>query len=348
MRPTLLRSMGPMVVASILVVGCGDADVSESMEATERVVDASPDTIVSTRSGLLAAVSDMVVDAEGRLFVADQTAHTVHVFKADGLHERAMGREGSGPGEFNLPTGLRIEDDAVIVVDAGNGRNQTFSVSGQYTSTQPWPGTYAPTLGPGGMLAQPTFGIDSSLAVIRDPAGEETAPIGAPLAEVEMVVDRLAMREQILNGEIPSILMNSVKLIIDEARTVWLLVPATGRVERYRADGAQLWSVDLDEPEFVPARIDFVERNRAASPRLMTPLEYFRDAQVVSEDLWILLASSEDVGVTIAVMSPDGSVRERIRFPKLHGATAFAVDQSREVAYFFLGDSAALVRSSLR
>ena len=68
-----------------------------------------------------------------RLWVADSQRHCVSAFDLAGRFLAALGRRGSGPGEFNFPTHL-AQDAAhnLFVTDSGNGRIQMFDASGQF------------------------------------------------------------------------------------------------------------------------------------------------------------------------------------------------------------------------
>jgi DNA-binding beta-propeller fold protein YncE len=67
------------------------------------------------------------VDPDGRIFVTDIGNNRILVFAADGSFGAQWGSLGSGPGQFNLPTGLTIDSyDNVYVFDRGNSRVEKF------------------------------------------------------------------------------------------------------------------------------------------------------------------------------------------------------------------------------
>lgn len=61
-------------------------------------------------------VSDLAVDRDGRLYIADMQTRQVSVFSSDGKFLRTIGREGEGPGEFREPRGLVILPDGLVGV----------------------------------------------------------------------------------------------------------------------------------------------------------------------------------------------------------------------------------------
>ena len=56
----------------------------------------------------------------------------MQVFGLDGTFVRQWGGRGAGPGQFNVPRGVAVVGDAVIVCDAGNHRVQVFGRDGDF------------------------------------------------------------------------------------------------------------------------------------------------------------------------------------------------------------------------
>jgi len=66
-----------------------------------------------------------------RILVADSGNHRVQAFDVGGNFISAYGSPGSGPGQFNDPQGLTVDDsDVIIVADSGNNRLQVLSFDG--------------------------------------------------------------------------------------------------------------------------------------------------------------------------------------------------------------------------
>jgi DNA-binding beta-propeller fold protein YncE len=73
--------------------------------------------------------------ADGVLYVVDSQAHAVFVFGLDGKLKFQFGRRGTGPGEFNFPTGVAADGRGhVLVSDTMNCRVQIFDVRGNFLS----------------------------------------------------------------------------------------------------------------------------------------------------------------------------------------------------------------------
>ncbi len=68
---------------------------------------------------------------DGRLYVADFADHAVKIYSADGAFLGAIGRRGSGPGEFDQPTGMDVFGGRLYVGDQSCSRIQVFDLSGR-------------------------------------------------------------------------------------------------------------------------------------------------------------------------------------------------------------------------
>jgi DNA-binding beta-propeller fold protein YncE len=70
--------------------------------------------------------------ATGEIWVVETNAHRIAVLDASGKLLRTIGQRGTGPGEFNFPTSIWIDNSGkVYVVDAMNFRIQMFTKEGQ-------------------------------------------------------------------------------------------------------------------------------------------------------------------------------------------------------------------------
>jgi DNA-binding beta-propeller fold protein YncE len=85
-------------------------------------------------AGLLQRPTGMVLDREGRVYVADTRANDIKVFGLDGGYRYSFGESGDGPGKLNAPTYLAAVDDRIYVTDTLNSRVQIFSREGDYLS----------------------------------------------------------------------------------------------------------------------------------------------------------------------------------------------------------------------
>lgn len=72
-------------------------------------------------------------DAEGNLYVCEYGGNDrIQKFSPEGRFLVSMGGAGTGPGQFQRPSGIVISGDRVYVVDAFNNRIQVFSCAGEF------------------------------------------------------------------------------------------------------------------------------------------------------------------------------------------------------------------------
>ena len=78
--------------------------------------------------------TDTAPTADGSFYVSDGYGNArVHHFSHEGELLQSWGEPGTGPGEFNLPHGVTIDNEGrVLVADRENGRIQVFSADGTY------------------------------------------------------------------------------------------------------------------------------------------------------------------------------------------------------------------------
>jgi len=75
--------------------------------------------------------TNLAVDAQGRLYVADTLNFRIQVFGPDGRFLRAFGVQGDGPGTFNRPKGVAVDSEGhVYVADTSFNNFQIFDPDG--------------------------------------------------------------------------------------------------------------------------------------------------------------------------------------------------------------------------
>jgi len=77
------------------------------------------------------------ISADDRVFVADTHYHRVIVFDTEGNELTRFGQEGTGPGQFLLPTDVDLDESGNIYVSeyGGNDRISKFSPDGKFLRT---------------------------------------------------------------------------------------------------------------------------------------------------------------------------------------------------------------------
>lgn len=95
-------------------------------------LDAAGQPLGEVGAGLLRRPTGLAHDpVQRRWFVADGPAHDIKVFDDAGRLIDRWGREGEGPGEFNLPTHLAYAQGRLYATDGLNARVQAFDEQGQ-------------------------------------------------------------------------------------------------------------------------------------------------------------------------------------------------------------------------
>ena len=82
---------------------------------------------------------------DGDILVIDRLKHTVFVYTSDGEFVRTIGREGEGPGEFRLPSGLAFYSDGSLLIGDADGIS-LFDSSYEYQEQLTWSGFGKPWL----------------------------------------------------------------------------------------------------------------------------------------------------------------------------------------------------------
>jgi hypothetical protein len=86
-----------------------------------------------------------MVGTAGEIYVLQghgKAQSCVHKFGADGNYIETWDRQGSGPGDFDLPHSLVFDDEGLLyIADRNNARIQVFDADGRYIRESKHPGT---------------------------------------------------------------------------------------------------------------------------------------------------------------------------------------------------------------
>ncbi len=135
--------------------------------------------------------SRMDLDAEGRVYVADELCHCVWIFAPTGALVARWGGLGDAPTRFRAPAGVAVADKGrVYVADAGNRRIQVFDSIGNWVAA--WTGPVDdPLVEPAGI----DVGPDGRVWVADAGAGRVRAftPEGFPVLSFDGTADGEAL-----------------------------------------------------------------------------------------------------------------------------------------------------------
>lgn len=116
------------------ITGFGGNDVAFDSMGNVLVADSvkgcinklSPSNELQVSFANLGTPFSMAVDSND-VFVAEKRNHRVSVFDPNGHYLTCFGSKGSGPGQFNLPSGIAVDKEGKLYVsDTGNNRVVVF------------------------------------------------------------------------------------------------------------------------------------------------------------------------------------------------------------------------------
>jgi DNA-binding beta-propeller fold protein YncE len=85
-----------------------------------------------TADGQLMWPAAIAIDAEGKVYIADEALQRISIFDAKGRFLAKWGVKGSGAGAFDRPAGLAFDQDQhLLVVDGLNNRIQRYTTDGR-------------------------------------------------------------------------------------------------------------------------------------------------------------------------------------------------------------------------
>jgi hypothetical protein len=316
--------------------GCGHDSAATS--TGESISLLPTDTLITTVSEVIGGVYDLALSENGDLYLADYGYKHILVVAPDGTIRRTIGKEGSGPGEFQMPYVVSAAADSVRVLDSETGQVQVFDAEGSLVrGFRP----DVPSLGGGrdfrsdGLLAAAVDGFQGAMIHVADPQGNLIHTFGEPIVPHTDFYDFAAIKGEIRDGRIPAAFRNQAAIVWGQGDSLYLIFQAEPQVRRYGADGELLWTRPLEDAVVRSATASFIRKNiEESNPSRIHSLRLVTDAAVVGSELWLLLnTADEGDGVLLVLSADDGAVLRRITFPGLPTTGHFAVDQPRRRLY---------------
>lgn len=140
------------------IVEYADVPLEERGETVELVEDLVVGPRGQDPNYLFFRPSGVAVDDDGRMYVLEMGNSRVQVFDPDGEYIRTLGGPGQGPGELELPAGITIGRDQVMVYDLNSRRLSLWDLAGNHVRDVPFSGGLQPGIlaGSGGSLVGAT------------------------------------------------------------------------------------------------------------------------------------------------------------------------------------------------
>jgi hypothetical protein len=258
-----------------------------------------------------------------------------------------MGRQGSGPGEFQNPRGIELHGDTLAVLDIGNLRVVNFLIDRGYVSVRPLPNGSSSrrfTLLDGDTILTETAGNDDALAILRAPDGSTLARYGTPLAKPENFIFMSKLRESIARGEVPDAFKNNVIPVWGQNHDVWLVQQTTGVVQRLGRNGQVLATTALSPHHVDERRREFFRLNKEELKEWIWQFGVAQDAIATPAGLWLSLRQPDSLPLHLVLYDTLGHVIEDELIPSLPGNAGVIYDPWREGMLFYDPSTDALLR----
>ncbi|MFC1530204.1 hypothetical protein ACFL6R_05765, partial [Gemmatimonadota bacterium] len=115
-----LRTLIFISISFAFVCTCDSPDPDDSIPVTIASVTLQLGSVDVEGAAAFGRIGGLLVDSQGRIFVADLQASEVRVFTPEGNHVFTFGREGSGPGEMIQPYCMAWDPDGLLWLRDGN------------------------------------------------------------------------------------------------------------------------------------------------------------------------------------------------------------------------------------
>ncbi len=252
---------------------------------------------------------DIALDKQGNLYVLDTGNHRIQKFSPDGDFLATIGRKGQGPGEFNFPGSLDIdEQDNLIVASSFIKRIQVINGAGQEIQ---------------GITI--TGDISSYLRIFGPDRYISAAQRRLPIAEEEDNMKGLEPLMQVMDRECNVLKTfgeprdykhglvnqagNEVRYAVGEDGFVYVSFRHQNRIEKFDAEGELIWRAerDLNFKTDKPLDKGNIERHKGGGISVSSA-RMNRCCEALSVDgegrVWVLtydrqLKDSEEAGTSI-------------------------------------------------
>ena len=187
---------------------------------------------------------DIALDAEGNLFVLDTGNHRIQKFSPSGDYLTTIGRKGQGPGEFNYPGSLDIDENGVLVVASSFiHKIQFLNISGKETRSLTLTESFSEYV----RILNSDHLIVAAQRSFMSLDDDENKKGLAPLMQVldfEGNTIRYFGEPRDYKHEMVNTTGNQVRFTIGENGTIYLVFRHQNRIEKYNSEGKILWQAD--------------------------------------------------------------------------------------------------------
>ena len=132
-----LRSFVVVCAAAVAVIACGPQESSPGGAGTWGVTRLVEDLRIGQSEGpneyLFGWINSIVQHPDGTVFISDGQVPAIRRYDAGGTYLHNVGREGQGPGEYQIPWGMQLLPDGNLAVwDPSHRRVTVFDPDGTW------------------------------------------------------------------------------------------------------------------------------------------------------------------------------------------------------------------------
>lgn len=244
------------------------------------------------------------VAADGTIFIVDGTIPVVRVFGADGRYRRSFGRRGRGPGEFQQPYRIVVQDSLLVVYDRALGRLGRFDTAGSHLSTGLVPFSFG---GPPGLALTPSGNL-----LIAAPPPDPTLLPWAQIHEIDRnysIARAFGSVDPFTHDPEAVSYLATGQIVVSRDGNMWFSPVYDYEIQRYSPAGLLTLVIKRDH-DFEFGATPYVQR-RKVGERVMVGFDLERAlSTALSEDkrgyLWHFVRDVPRSRAVIDVFSPDG------------------------------------------
>ncbi|MDR8391278.1 6-bladed beta-propeller [Aliifodinibius sp. S!AR15-10] len=258
---------------------------------------------------------------DDQLAILDGKLKEVFLFNTDAEFQKRFGGEGKGPGEFSRPLYVSQTGDQLHVIDGNLMRASRFDRTGTFKESFPFEGnpftSHLTVMGPQKYVAG-TQGRENSLLKIVDLKEDTTIYFGQAMAESQVSPNLEQARQQLSNGEIPTLVKNDVKIFYDDAgNNIFVFLSAYSQLQKYDTKGKLIWKKDIDLKVNDAIFEQLVKRAEKSPEAAMPVVQHITAMKVVNGTAYLFWVPVEGHRRKIVKVGADGTIETIYNLPKM-------------------------------
>lgn len=302
-----------IICAFGILIGCETERVVEEPTFKKHSIKNSQIFLSAEDSLFLGRPTSLKAVSDG-LFIVDNGHYQIIKVDKAGKRLLSFGRNGRGPGEFQVITGFWALENEYLIYDYNSFKFLYFDHKGQFidekivkenpanpNSKKSIPITL--DVISSDTILIPTTGLQGSLFAITNLLDGEILYTGSAIKELVKENGNQNADQILAKGEIPDTHLNLV-MLSNSSSAIYSFQQATGLLEKYSHNGKKIWEMELKIPIQKNLFEQIAEHNRNIGLMLFT---YARAMEAHNDGVAILLNLPKSQPLTIAWIPQDGS-----------------------------------------